>query len=92
MNNLNKMQNIVFNDIKPRTRAERVSHPSDLITPEQAAMKDRERIEMVRLQERTGGYHKYTDSAFIHNPDPTSHHYISGNSPFSSLSDCLCRV
>lgn len=88
------MQNIVFNDIKPRTRAERVSPPSALITLlwTQAAMKDRERIEMVRLQERTGGFHKYTDSAFIHNPDPTSHHFISGNSPFRSLNECLCRV
>ena len=41
-------------------------------------MKDKERIEMVRLKERTGGYHKYVDSAFIHNPDPQSNHYISG--------------
>jgi hypothetical protein len=46
----------------------------------QAAFKDKERIEMVRLKERTGGYHKYVDAAFIHNPDPTSNHYISGKS------------
>ena len=43
-------------------------------------MKDKERIEMVRLKERTGGYHKYVDSAQIQNPDPTSNHYISGKS------------
>ena len=45
-------------------------------------MKDKERIEMVRLKERTGGYHKYVDSAFVHNPDPASHHYINGNVQF----------
>ncbi len=33
---------------------------------------------MVRLKERTGGYHKYVDSALIHNPDPASNHYITG--------------
>ena len=55
-----------FNDIIPRTRAER------------AAMKDKERIELVRLKERTGGYHKFVDSAEVHNPDPISSHYISG--------------
>ena len=41
-------------------------------------MKDKERIEMVRLKERTGGFHKYVDSALVHNPDPSSHHYING--------------
>ena len=55
-----------FNDIVPRTRAERV------------AMMDRERIERCRLQERTGGYHKYVDSASVHNPDPISTHFVSG--------------
>lgn len=44
----------------------------------QAAMKDKERIEMCRLKDRTGGYHKYVDSAYIHNPDPMSGHHISG--------------
>lgn len=48
-------------------------------------MKDKERIENVRLRERTGGYHKYVDSAEVHNPDPTSSHFVSGkhipNSP-----------
>lgn len=43
-------------------------------------MKDRERIEQVRLKERTGGYHQYVDSALVHNPDPTSDHYIAGKS------------
>jgi len=33
---------------------------------------------MCRLKERTGGYHKYVDSAFVHNPDPASGHYVSG--------------
>lgn len=42
-------------------------------------MKDKERIEIVRLKERTGGFHKYVDSAQIHNPDPTSNHFLSGN-------------
>jgi hypothetical protein len=44
----------------------------------QAAMKDKERIEMVRLKDRTGGFHKYVDSALVHNPDPSSNHYING--------------
>ena len=44
----------------------------------QAALKDKELIENVRLKERTGGYHKYVDAAFIHNPDPQSSHFISG--------------
>lgn len=60
------MEPIRFNDIVPRTRAER------------AAMKDKERIELCRLKERTGGYHKFVDSAEVHNPDPISSHYISG--------------
>lgn len=41
-------------------------------------MKDKELIENSRLRERTGGYHKYVDAAEVHNPDPTSSHYISG--------------
>ena len=41
-------------------------------------MKDKERIENVRLRERTGGYHKFVDSAEVHNPDPTSSHFVSG--------------
>lgn len=60
----------VFNDIVPRTRAER------------GAMKDKERIENVRLRERTGGYHKYVDSAEVHNPDPTSSHFVSEQDRF----------
>ena len=41
-------------------------------------MKDKERIEIVRLKERTGGFHKYVDSALVYNPDPSSNHYING--------------
>ena len=41
-------------------------------------MKDKELIENSRLRERTGGYHKYVDAAEVHNPDPTSSHFISG--------------
>jgi len=41
-------------------------------------MKDKERIENMRLKERTGGFHKYVDAALINNPDPSSHHFISG--------------
>ena len=75
-----------FNDIKPRTRAERVSTSSQLIfIIVQVAMKDRERIEMCRLQERTGGYHKFVDSASVHNPDPISTHFVSGKFQFHNL-------
>jgi hypothetical protein len=45
-------------------------------------MKDRERIEICRLQERTGGYHKYVDSAQVHNPDPISTHFVSESERF----------
>ena len=45
-------------------------------------MRDKEMTEMVRLKERTGGYHKFVDSALVHNPDPASNHYISGKSIF----------
>lgn len=41
-------------------------------------MKDKELIENSRLRERMGGYHKYVDAAEVHNPDPTSSHFISG--------------
>ena len=41
-------------------------------------MKDKELIENSRLRERTGGYHKYVDSAQVHNPDPLSNHFVSG--------------
>ena len=41
-------------------------------------MKDKELIENSRLRERTGGYHKFVDAAEVHNPDPTSSHFISG--------------
>ena len=44
-------------------------------------MKDKELIENSRLRERTGGYHKFVDSAEVHNPDPTSSHFISGKYP-----------
>lgn len=56
----------------------------------QAAMKDKELIENSRLRERTGGYHKYVDAAEVHNPDPTSSHYISGKLELSLITDsCL---
>ena len=42
---------------------------------------------MVRLKERTGGFHKYVDSGFIHSPDPASNHYINGNSHFCWLTN-----
>lgn len=71
------MEAIKFNDIVPRTRAER------------AAMKDKERIEIARLRERTGGYHKFVDAAQVRNPDPISTHYISGRSGFHG--NC-CRI
>jgi len=64
------MDSSQFNDIVPRTRAER------------AAMRDKERIEVTRLKERSGGYHKFVDSAEVHNPDPISTHFISGKSMF----------
>lgn len=51
----------------------------------QAALKDKERIENCRLKDRTGGYHKYVDSAFIFNPDPLSGHFIQGNFETATL-------
>lgn len=41
-------------------------------------MKDRERIEQMRLKERIGSYHKYSDNALVNNPDPTSSHFLPG--------------
>ena len=41
-------------------------------------MKDRERIEQLRLRERIGSYHKYVDNALVNNPDPTSSHFLPG--------------
>ena len=49
-------------------------------------MKDKELIENSRLRERTGGYHKFVDSAEVHNPDPTSSHFISGKHYYYSNS------
>ena len=79
-----------FNDIVPRTRAERVSqkiwqHLTYILY--QVAMMDRERIERCRLQERTGGYHKYVDSASVHNPDPVSTHFVSGKLNFMTINE-----
>jgi hypothetical protein len=34
-------------------------------------------VEVMRLKERVGGYHKYVDNACINQPDPTSSHFIS---------------
>lgn len=58
----------------------------------QAAMKDKELIENSRLRERTGGYHKFVDSAEVHNPDPNSSHFISGKSALRSLTLLLVRA
>jgi hypothetical protein len=66
-----------FNDIIPRTRAER------------AAMKDKTQIEITRLKERTGGYHRFVDSAQVHHPDPISTHFISGK--LNNQGNC-CRT
>ena len=41
-------------------------------------MKDRERIEQLRLRERIGSYHKYVDNVLVNNPDPKSSHFIPG--------------
>ena len=57
-------------------------------------MKDKERIEQTRLRERTGGYHKFVDSAEVHNPDPTSSHFISEQERFDkdfSVADAKVR-
>ena len=40
-------------------------------------MKDKESIEIRRLQQRIGNYHVYVDSAEIFRPDPISTHYIA---------------
>ena len=55
-------------------------------------MKDKERIENVRLRERTGGYHKYVDSAEVHNPDPTSSHFVSGKFIFARILHMLTQL
>lgn len=34
-------------------------------------------VEVMRLKERIGGFHKYVDNACINQPDPTSSHYMS---------------
>lgn len=41
-------------------------------------LKDRDRIEQMRLKERIGSYHKYMDNALLNNPDPTSSHFLHG--------------
>lgn len=33
-------------------------------------------VEVMRLKERIGGYHKYVDNACLNQPDPTSSHYL----------------
>ncbi|CDW85399.1 UNKNOWN [Stylonychia lemnae] len=60
-----------MNQVEPRTREER------------AALKDRERIEQLRLRERIGSYHKYVDNALVNNPDPTSSHFLPDNDRFN---------
>jgi hypothetical protein len=40
-------------------------------------LKDKEMVEVMRLKERIGGYHKYVDNACINQPDPTSSHFMS---------------
>jgi hypothetical protein len=60
-----------YNNIEPRTREER------------AGLKDRDRIEQMRLKERVGGYHKYMDNALLNNPDPTSSHFLPENDRFN---------
>ena len=54
-----------FKAIAPRKRSQR------------ATMKDKESIEIRRLQQRVGGYHVYVDSGEVFRPDPTSTHFIS---------------
>ena len=41
------------------------------------ANKDREKIEQRRLQDRVGGFQKYTDKADIYHPDPSSTHFFN---------------
>eukprot|EP00347_Sterkiella_histriomuscorum_P000657 403374998 len=60
-----------MNQVEPRTREER------------AALKDRERIEQLRLRDRIGSYHKYVDNALVNNPDPTSSHFLPDNDRFN---------
>jgi len=46
-------------------------------------LKDRERIEQLRLRERIGTYHKYVDNALVNNPDPKSSHFIDDSERFN---------
>ena len=41
-------------------------------------MKDKEQIEVRRLKERVGGFHKYVDTANLNKPDPTSTFFVNG--------------
>ena len=34
-------------------------------------------VEVMRLKERIGGYHKYFDNACVNQPDPTSSHFLN---------------
>lgn len=42
-------------------------------------MKDKEKIEQLRLKERTGGYHKYTGNPLTSNIDVKTDYFISGS-------------
>ena len=45
-------------------------------------IEDRDTFEKNRLQNRTGGYYNYVDSAEILRPDPTSTHFINETDRF----------
>jgi hypothetical protein len=44
-------------------------------------MRDRDRLEQERLRDRIGNFYRYVDNALIHNPDPRSSHFMTGNFP-----------
>ena len=54
----------------------------------QLAVKDRERIEQLRLRERIGSYHKYVDNALLNNPDPKSSHFLDSKRMLLKTIDC----
>lgn len=56
----------MFNNIAPRSREERL------------AMRDKERIEQKRIEERCEGFQRNTDPFTLQKPDPHSDYFIPG--------------
>lgn len=48
-------------------------------------MRDRERMEQLRLRDRIGNFYKYVDNTLINNPDPKSSHFAAGKQAIKSF-------